>query len=41
MRSMDAAGMAELLAYERAHEGRAPVIAMYERRLAKLRESSG
>jgi hypothetical protein len=41
MRSMDAAGMTELLAYERAHADRPQVIAMYERRLEKLRESSG
>jgi len=41
MRSLDTAGMTELLAYEQAHEDRAAVIAMYERRLEKLRESSG
>jgi hypothetical protein len=41
MRSLDTAGMNELLAYERAHAGREPVIAMYERRLEKLRASSG
>jgi hypothetical protein len=36
MRSMDAARVRALLDYERAHADRAPVVAMYERRLAKL-----
>jgi hypothetical protein len=41
MRGLDAAGLTELLVYERAHAGREQVIGMYERRLEKLRESSG
>lgn len=36
LRVLDAAQVRALLDYERAHAGRAPVIAMYERRIAKL-----
>jgi hypothetical protein len=38
MRAFDTPAMRELIAYERAHAGREAVIAMFERRLAKLSE---
>jgi len=36
LRALDAAQVRDLLGYERAHAGRANVIAMFERRIAKL-----
>ena len=36
MRSLDVAQVRQLLDYERAHEGRENVVAMFERRVAKL-----
>ena len=36
MRGLDAAQLRELVSYERAHEDRETVIAMFERRIAKL-----
>jgi hypothetical protein len=39
MRSLDAGQVRGLLEYERAHEARANVIAMFERRIVKLEEA--
>ena len=36
MRSLDAAQLRILISYERAHQDRANVITMFERRIAKL-----
>ena len=36
LRSLDVAQVRQLAAYERAHAGRADVIAMFERRIVKL-----
>lgn len=36
MRSLDAAQLRALVDYESAHAGRAAVLAMFERRIAKL-----
>ena len=36
MRSLDPAQLRVLIDYERAHEGRDAVLAMYERRIAKI-----
>jgi hypothetical protein len=36
LRSLDAAQLRRVIEYERAHEARADVIAMFERRIAKL-----
>ena len=41
MRALDAAGVQALLEYERAHAARDTVVAMYERRLAKLAGEEG
>jgi hypothetical protein len=41
LRGLDADGVRALLAYERTHAGREPVITMFERRLDKLADSSG
>ena len=41
MRSMDATRVQALLEYERAHAGRDEVVAMYERRLAKIAGEAG
>lgn len=41
MRGLNAAQIRELIAYERAHEDRASIIAMFERRVAKLEEPGG
>ena len=38
MRGLDAGQLSELLSYERAHENRDNVIAMFERRVAKLEQ---
>jgi hypothetical protein len=39
LRGLDVAQVRELINYERAHEDRANVIAMFERRIAKLEEA--
>ena len=36
LRTLDAARVRDLLAYERAHASRANVVTMFERRIAKL-----
>lgn len=41
LRSMDAAQVRALLGYERAHANREAVVAMYERRLAKIAAGAG
>jgi hypothetical protein len=41
LRVLDADTVSALLAYEKAHAGREAVVAMFERRLAKLAELSG
>jgi hypothetical protein len=41
LRGLDIAQIRDLLAYERTHEDRANVIAMFERRIAKLEETEG
>ena len=38
MRGLDAGQLGELISYERAHENRETVIAMFERRIAKLQQ---
>ena len=40
LRFLDAAGVRTLLEYEKAHQGRAAVITMFERRIIKLDEGS-
>ena len=40
LRFLDAAGVLTLLEYEKAHQGRAAVITMFERRITKLNEGS-
>ena len=40
LRFLDAAGVRTLLEYEKAHQGRAAVITMFERRINKLDEGS-
>jgi hypothetical protein len=41
LRGLDIAQIRDLLTYERTHEDRANVIAMFERRIAKLEEAEG
>jgi hypothetical protein len=41
LRGLDVAQVRDLLSYERSHEDRANVIAMFERRIAKLEEGEG
>jgi hypothetical protein len=39
MRGLDVGQVRELISYERGHDGRESVIAMFERRIAKLEEA--
>jgi hypothetical protein len=41
LRSLDATQLQQLIGYERAHAGRADVLAMFERRLAKTQAAEG
>ena len=41
MRGLNVSQLRELIGYERAHAARGDVIAMFERRIAKLEETSG
>lgn len=41
LRGLDIAQVRDLLSYERSHEDRANVIAMFERRIAKLEQAEG
>jgi len=41
LRNLDAAQVRQLAEYERAHAGRAEVVGMFERRIAKLQAEGG